>query len=52
LKNRKEQEFRHLVDRPMKSGKLLLALSKCGLHLLPVEKDTINQNIIEKNEKT
>lgn len=34
-----DQEFKDIVDRKMEPGYLLMELSKCGIHLLPVDED-------------
>lgn len=32
-------EFKHLVDKELNPGVLLLELQKCGINLLPVDDD-------------
>lgn len=34
-----DPEFRELVNKPLEPGYLLMELSKCGIHLLPVDED-------------
>lgn len=34
-----DPEFKDLVDKKMEPGFLLLELSKCGIHLMPVDED-------------
>ncbi len=51
LIERKEEEFAELVDVEMSPGFLLLELSKCGIHLLPVDEDAKLGGIELKNKQ-
>ena len=39
LIDKQDNEFKHLLNNKMSPGRLLLELSRCGLHLLPVDED-------------
>jgi len=40
LIEREEPELKHLVNKPFAPGYLLHQLSKCGIHLIPVDMDS------------
>jgi len=44
-----EPEFQHLIDKEMTPGNLLIELSKCGVHLMPDDKDAKTGEITLKD---
>jgi hypothetical protein len=48
LKDRNEPELSHIVNKKMQPGTLLYELYKCGINLMPTEKDAEVANITKK----
>ena len=40
-----QAELKHLVDKPMHPGQLLMELSKCGIHMMPEDEDAARGGI-------
>lgn len=47
-----QPEFKHILNKELHPGILLMELSKCGIHMLPEDSDAARGGIHLKNKAT